>query len=71
MATLTLSTDNGIVAESLHGEQLAIQDGQHLGEEDRGGNIVYLRLCTIRCTSYSTYVHGGLKELCQYLYKLR
>lgn len=56
MATLTLSADNGIVAESLHGEQLAIQDGQHLGEEDWGGDIVYLGLCTLAIVLMYTVV---------------
>lgn len=55
--TLTLPTDNGIVAKSLHGEQLAIQDGQHLGEGNRGGDgdIVYLRLCTMWYTIVLVY----------------
>ena len=55
--TLTLPTDNSIVAKSLHGEQLAIQDGQHLREENRGGDgdIVYLRLCTLWCTIVLVY----------------
>lgn len=60
VTSLTLSTDNSIVAESLHGEELAIQDGQHL----RGGKMGWGHcvLCVVyNIMYYSAYVHTGLE----------